>query len=276
MLRSLLAATALTALLSGCALGPDFLRPADPRTSSYTADPLPAAVGEPDRRQALAIGAEVTASWWSLFQSDALDQIVRDAIAGSPTLAMAQAKVEAARAAADIARGGTAPQVEVLGNANRAKANLESFGFPGDSKPINLFLVGPRVSYDLDIFGRTRRQVEQKTAEAERAEHQLAAAYLSLTGNAVRQAIAIAAYNDEIKTLQTVIADDERTIALVRTRLDNGAASKADLLRAQSQLDSDHAKLPPLNQGRTAARNALAVLTGRAPGDWLQIGRAHV
>ncbi|MGQ3028748.1 MAG: efflux transporter outer membrane subunit, partial [Ferrovibrionaceae bacterium] len=82
-------------------------------------------------------------------------------------------------------------------------------------------------------------------------------------------AIAIAAYNDEIKTLQTVIADDERTIALVRTRLDNGAASRADLLRAQSQLDSDRALLPPLNQGRAAARNALAVLTGRVPGDWL-------
>lgn len=269
MLRSLLAATALAALLSGCALGPDFLRPADPTTPSYTGTSLPAAVGDTDRRQALAIGAEVTASWWSLFHSDTLDQIVRDAIAGSPTLAMAQAKVEAARAAADVARGGASPQVAVLGDANRARANLESFGLPGGAKPINLFAVGPRVSYDLDLFGRTRRTIEQKTAEAERAEHQLAAAYLSLTGNAVRQAIAIAAYNDEIKTLETVIADDERTVALVRSRLDNGAASKADLLRAQSQLDTDRAMLPPLNQGRAAARNALAVLTGRAPGDWL-------
>jgi NodT family efflux transporter outer membrane factor (OMF) lipoprotein len=132
----------------------------------------------------------------------------------------------------------------------------------------NLFSLGPTVSYAPDVFGGTRRQVEQAGALAESQGEQLAAAYLALTGNVVSQAIDIAGIRLQIAATEAIVADDEQNLGLVRTRFDAGKAAESDVLIAESQLANDRTQLPPLWQQLSAARHALSVLLGRFPAEW--------
>ncbi|HXW22474.1 MAG TPA: efflux transporter outer membrane subunit, partial [Rhodomicrobium sp.] len=124
------------------------------------------------------------------------------------------------------------------------------------------------VSYAPDVFGGTRRLVEQESALAEFQHLELAAAYLSLTGNAVTQAINIAAAREQIAAAQEILSVDERNLDLVRVSFEAGKSAQTDVLSAQSQLDGDQTLLPPLRQQLSAARHALAVLAGKAPAEW--------
>ena len=110
--------------------------------------------------------------------------------------------------------------------------------------------------------------MEQAAALTENQRYQLAAAYLTLTGNVVTQAIAIASINMQIGAVQDIIAEDERNLRLVQLKFDAGKAARSDVLAAESQLANDRVLLPPLKQLLSRAQHALAVLIGKFPGTW--------
>ena len=120
----------LVALLAGCAVGPDFVRPAAPTLSAYTpatvAPILTAGEGEPS--QHLAIREDIPAAWWRLFHSSALDEVVRQALAGSPTLEAAKATLAQAQQTVLEARGGYYPQVDFAALAERQKGPAFALG----------------------------------------------------------------------------------------------------------------------------------------------------
>src|SRR5262249_10412556 len=204
-------------LLSGCAVGPNFVHPAPPTVSGYTATAPPGTLapgfGEPEQR--FLTGAEISSDWWELFHSPALSDAVRDAIAGNQTLAAAEASLARAQDALAQARAAFYPQISLSGNAERQKTALRG-NTATQSPAFNLFSLGPVVSYSPDVFGGTRRQVEQQAAQAENQSYQLAAAYLTLTGNVVSQAISIAGTRLQIAATEEIIADDEKNLDLVR------------------------------------------------------------
>src|SRR6185437_6416785 len=140
-------------------------------------------------------------------------------------------------------------------------------GFPR-FREFNVFSVGPTVSYSLDIWGGTRRFIEEREAQAEYQGYQLAAAYLSLTGNAVGQAITIAAIRAQIAAANDIIANDEQNLNLVKRELQGGMATQIEVESAQSQLENDRTLLPPLRQQLSASRNALSLLVGKSPANW--------
>ncbi len=98
--RLAVVATAVAAL-AGCAVGPDFRSPAAPAVTAYTGSPLPsetaAAPGSGGEAQRLVTGAEIPEQWWRLFRNESLDRLIRQALADSPTLAAAQAKLRQAQ-----------------------------------------------------------------------------------------------------------------------------------------------------------------------------------
>ncbi|MEJ2345029.1 MAG: efflux transporter outer membrane subunit [Gammaproteobacteria bacterium] len=262
-----LAGVSLVLVLSGCTVGPDFVRPAPPQAAGYTSGKMPAAIrstqGQPGQR--LHLQREISAQWWDLFHSPQLEQVVRQAVAGNRSVAAARATLAAARENAAAARGGYYPQVDVSAGARRRNNAGQPTGGAGVS---NLYTVGPTVSYSLDAFGGTRRQVEQQQALAEYQGYQLAAAYLSLTGNAVNQAITIASLRAQIRATQDIIAEDARNLSLVRDKFEGGKAARTDVLTAETQLASDRTLLPPLRQQLSSARHALSILVGRSPAAW--------
>src|SRR5262249_54515456 len=259
----------LLAVLSGCAVGPDFVRPAAPTVSGYTATEPPGtlAPGYGEAEQHFVTGDEISADWWQLFRSPDLSDAVRDAIAGNQTLAAAQATLARAHEALAQARAAFYPQLSVSGQAERQKTALRG-NTSQESPAFDLFSLGPVVSYSPDVFGGTRRQVEQQAALAENQNYQLAAAYLTLTGNVVSQAIGIAGTRLEIAATEEIIADDEKNLSLVRTKFEAGKAAQTDVLTAESQLMNDRVLLPPLRQQLSVANDALAILLGRFPADW--------
>jgi NodT family efflux transporter outer membrane factor (OMF) lipoprotein len=263
-------ALGLAVLVVGCAVGPDFLRPAPPETKDYEAGGTPRPdVAEPtETQQRFAVGQKISGDWWQLFHAQRLDDVVQDAIAGNPTLATAKTTLAQAQQGVLQAAGALYPQLDLAAGAQRQRVNFAAIGINQQGPIINLFNIGPTVNYALDVFGGTRRRVEQQEALAEYQGWELDAAYLTLTGNAVTQALQIASARAQIAAVETIIADDERNLDLVRTELKAGEATQIDVESAQSQLAADHTLLPPLRQQLSVARHALSVLSGRAPGDW--------
>jgi len=255
---------ALVLPLGGCLVGPNFNRPAPPDIATYLPPEPPPAQPESgaDAAQHIALGERIPAQWWELFHSSRLDETLRQVIAASYTLTAAKATLAQAQEAIVEARAALYPQIALGASAHRSSvpAGLGATG--------NLFSVGPTVSYSIDAFGGTRRRIEQETALAENQRYQLAAAYLTLTGNSVTQAITIASTNFQITTVQDVINNDQKNLDMVRGEFDAGKVARTDVLTAEAQLAADRTQLAPLRQQLSVARHALAVLASQAPGRW--------
>jgi NodT family efflux transporter outer membrane factor (OMF) lipoprotein len=262
--------------VAGCAVGPDFKAP-DAPVSRYTSpgEALPAKHatdrGEP-AVQTIAVGEKVSADWWKLFQSRELNRVVKDAIADSPTLESAEAKLAQAHEAVTVAASALYPQIGLNAGDQQEKASANSFGVLPNAFPLppnfNLLQVGPSASYTPDLFGGTHRRIEQQLALADYRAEQIGAAYLALTGNTVSQAVQAAAARAQLKAVNDILAIDRQNLDHVHKERQAGTASDSDVVTAESQLATDETLLPGIEQQLSVANHALAVLTGRAPGNW--------
>ena len=262
-------------LAGGCAVGPDFVRPAAPSATGYATEPvsLPAP-GEPNPAQRF-IADGIARQWWELFQSPTLNEVLALAVADSPTLASARATLAQAEEVVIVARAAYYPQVDLAATGSWTNARSLNggssrtvFANGGSSLTTSMFSIGPALTYTPDVFGHTRRFVEQQTALAENQVQQLAAAYLSLTASTLTQALTIASTEAQIKAVNDIIAADEHNLELVRISFAAGSVARTDVLSAESQLAGDRTLLPPLLQQLSVARHALSVLVGRSPGEW--------
>jgi NodT family efflux transporter outer membrane factor (OMF) lipoprotein len=256
-------------LLGGCAVGPDFHRPAAPATDHYLPPGEVVPAGASATPPQLVPGAELPGEWWQLFHSEPLAAAVRVALTDSPTLAAATATLEEAEQQVAVARGAFWPRVNANGGAQHSTSSAAPGGAGGGPQPSpNVYSLGVSASYALDVFGGTRRAVEQQGALADLERYQQAAAYLTLTGNVVAEALTIASTRLQIATTEELIASDRRNLALTQREFEVGTAARSDVLTADSQLAADLTQLPALHQQFDAARDALAVLTGHPPGQW--------
>jgi NodT family efflux transporter outer membrane factor (OMF) lipoprotein len=271
-----LAVVLLSLAVLGCAAGPDFKAPAPPATTGYV-PPGETAASEHDpgqavSKQSLALGAEVESDWWTLFQSPELEHVVQQAIAGSRTLESAKARLTQAHEAIAASSSALYPQVGLTAGVAREKVSATEFGLGPRAFPLppnfNLLQVGPTASYTLDLFGGARRRIEQQSALADYQRDQLAVAYLTLTGNTVAEAIQVATIRGLLKAVGDILDIDRENLELVRKERQAGTVPDSDVVIAESQLAKDETLRPELEQQLSAAMHALAVLLGRAPGDW--------
>ena len=251
--------------LGGCAVGPDFRRPDAPPAARYTHDTLRAEDGSAsDNVQHIALGREIEGNWWTLFHSDAIDQLVTQALDHNRSLAASMATLAQAQEFASARAGSRYPQVDFTAGAGRQQYGKEFLG-PFGIPPFTYFAIGPTVSYMLDYNGGVARGVEQQYALAEVEQHQRDAAYLAVTGQAVMQTLAIASVRAQIDTVETILVQDRDNLRLVQSAFDNGSVAREDVVSAQSQIANDMTLLPPMRQDLARARHALSVVLGRAP-----------
>src|ERR1700728_1045374 len=277
---------AAAVLVAGCAVGPNFERPTPPSMQAYD---TPESSTASDTATAAATAAaaadsahlnlaehhntpdaDVPGQWWRLFQSPVLDQMLQQALADNPTLTSANATLAAAREAIIVARAGLLPQLGASAGVQRAGGSSQGGGssFGESSGASSLYSVGLNASYSVDAFGGTRRLVEQQRSLAELQRYQLAAAYLSLTGNVVTEALTIASTRAQLDATYSLLADDEKNLKLTQREYEAGAAARTDVLTAEGQLASDQTTLLTLQQQLSAPRHPLALLVGRTPGEW--------
>lgn len=268
---SLLILPAGAALLSACTVGPNFERPAAPQTTAYAS---PAEIAPQPGAPQAALGTGPGARWWTAFGSPELDALVDRALANNHSLQASDATLLAAREDTRALAGKRLPQLDANTRIEQEQVNLSAFGFKPNpalglsgNPEFQLYSVGGGISYDLDLFGGLRRQVEQSAATAEAEQRRAEAAHLTLAGQVVNQVLSIAAIRARIDTTNAILADDQRNLDLTTKRKDAGEGTLTEVLNAQAQLTADRGLMPPLEQQWAEARHSLAVLVGVAPAD---------
>jgi NodT family efflux transporter outer membrane factor (OMF) lipoprotein len=255
----------------GCTVGPNFQRPDAPIVSRYTETPMPqetaSAPGTAGATQRFSTG-DLPAQWWSLYRSEPLDRLVREALAGSPTLAAARATLRQAQENL-AARSGALlyPAVNASASATREKISNAAFGQSGVSPLFNLYNASVDVSYMLDIFGGNRRQLEGLQALVDYQNYQLEGAYLALTSNIVTAAISEASLRAQLQATRDILAAEQEVVRRVQRQYELGGIARLDLVAVQSQAAQTEATIPPLEASLAQARHFLAVLTGRVPSE---------
>ncbi len=253
---ALLLVSAGTMTLSGCAsVGPQFTLPQVETPPNF---PEVGATGDE---------ARVSARWWSAFGASQLDALVEEAMRNSPTVAEADAALDAASAARDAAFGGAFPQLDAVAGAERARVNAAAFGFEGfPTVEVSRYTAGLGVSYDLDLFGGQRRARESAVARLEAELFRNHAARLTLAADIAATAIDVAVARAELEAIERIVEDDARTLDLVERALAAGAVANLHRIRAQSQLAQDASEIPRIRSRLAGAQTQLSILVGRAPG----------
>src|SRR5579863_228239 len=245
----------LAAALAGCVAGPNFVAPPAPSVSSYTADTgIDGSLPEPER-------------WWAPLDSPQLDSAITQALAANRSLDAARATLAQAQALSSASEAGRYPQVDLDAGAGRQKYGAAFLG-PEHLPPFTYFSIGPAVSYAFDFAGGVRRTIEQQRAMTDYQRHELEAAALSVSGNVALQAVAAATARAQLDNLEALLADDRSDLKLVQDSFTDGAATRVDVLNAQSQLANDQTLLPPLRRDLSVATHALALLAGSTPAEW--------
>ena len=261
-----------SAAVAACAVGPDYRRPDAPAVASYTAEALPAgtatAPGVGGAAHRFVSGGEIPARWWELFRSGALDRWIREALANSPTLGAAEAALRRAREVRRARFGDLLPGVDGSVSAARQKPSGASLGQSNAQiNPFTLYNASVDVSYTLDLFGKTRRELEALQAQVDYQGFQLEGAYLTLASNIVTAALQEASLRGQLQATRDILATQEEQLALIEKRFELGGITRTDVLAQRASLAQSRATLPTLEKRLTRTRHLLASLAGRFPGD---------
>jgi NodT family efflux transporter outer membrane factor (OMF) lipoprotein len=259
-------------LLGGCAVGPDFERPAPPTPDRYTAEALPAeTVAAPvagGAAQHLLPGRDIPGEWWTMFHSQPLDALIKQALKASPSIAAAEAALRQAHQLTLAGEGAFFPLAQASFNASRNKTAASLTPVPaGNSLYYNQYTAQLSVSYVPDVFGGTRRTVEGLLAQEEAQRFQLEAAYLTLTSGLVAAAIGEAGLRGQIVATKEIIRIQRDSLDILRRQFALGHVAGQEVAAQEAALAQAEASLPPLEKQLAQQRDLIAVLAGRLPSE---------
>lgn len=257
--RSNLTAGLLALALTGCTLGPNYVKPDAPAPLSFKEG---APWSEANPQDQLAKGA-----WWKLYRDPALNELQDRAAAANQQLKAAVARLDQARALAGLSRAEQTPRLDLDPRAQRGRFTAEQSGLK-TGRTANSFSLPLDLSYEVDLWGRVRRSVEAATATAEASAADLETVRLSLHAEVARSYFALRALDAEIALLQRTIELRQEALFLVQTRFANGVVSELDVARAETELASTEAEKIGLSQRRGELEHALALLLGEAPANF--------
>jgi NodT family efflux transporter outer membrane factor (OMF) lipoprotein len=257
-------------LMAGCAVGPNFKKPAAPDVTDYTASTLSSTVGVQNLAggevQHFAIGSDLSADWWALFHSAPLNALIERSLKNNPDLKAARAALSVARENVLAQRGVYYPSVTASASASRQRQSGQiAPALNSNAFLYNLFTPEVSVSYVPDVFGLNRRTGESLQAQEQEVRFQMIATYTTLTANVVATAIQESSLRMQVDVTRQLIDSSANAVKILQYQFANGYASQLDLAAQQSQLAQVSATLPPLVKQLGQLHDLLAVLTGRFP-----------
>jgi NodT family efflux transporter outer membrane factor (OMF) lipoprotein len=267
-----IAALCAASLLSGCAVGPDFERPAAPAIDGYTREPLPEKTASADvaggEEQKFVRDQEISAQWWTLFRSPQLSALIEKALKNNPGVQGAQAALRQAQELVYAQQGYYYPTVQ--GNLSSSRQRTSATVSPtlnSNETLFNLHTAQVTVGYTPDVFGGLRRQVESLQAQANSQRFLLEATYLTLTSNVVAAAVQEAGLRSQIAAAGDIIAVNARSLELLRRQFATGFVAGLEVAAQEAALAQAQQALPPLQKQLEQTRNLLAALAGRFPAE---------
>jgi outer membrane protein, multidrug efflux system len=253
VLGTLLTLVVLAAALAGCAVGPNYVRPATkvaPEFAGTQAGPYAAAATQ--------------VQFWTQFGDPTLDRLVEEALAANHDLRIALGHLVEARAERRAAKLDLLPIVTASGGYTDERLSAAESLF---NQPINAryYDAGFDAFWELDLFGRVRRNVEAQSAQVQGAEASLRDAQVSVTAEVARTYFELRGEQTQLAVARRNVDNQRQTLELTQARLDAGRATELDTSRAQSQLSTTLATIGPLEASVARSIHRLAVLTGREP-----------
>jgi len=243
---------------AGCAVGPDYRRP--------SADVPPAWQPDAPWHEAAPSDAALKGNWWELFQDSTLNPLVEQALESNQTLRVSAARLDQARSQVTVARSYLYPDVGLQGSAARAKTSanrpLAAYAEPNQSTVQNDFTLGPSVNYELDLFGRVRREIEGARAAAGQAAADFENTRLMLTTQLVSDYFTLRELDAEIDVVNHSLDLERDALTFVTSRHDLGFATGLDLAQQQALVQSSAAQLELLQVQRAQNEHAIATLVG--------------
>jgi multidrug efflux system outer membrane protein len=255
------------ALLSGCAMGPNYQRASVEIPESYKASTGTPAneVGQwkvADPRDTIAKGA-----WWEIYGDPVLNDLETRATRENQSLKAAAARVEQARAIARISRADLFPNLNLSPSqtwgrdSENTRVGVPGATFSSTRLPLDL-------SYEIDIWGRVRRAFEASRDEALASVSDYETIFLTLKADVAQNYFALRSLDQERALLRRTIELRQEALHLVDSRFKNGVANDLDLAQAQTEVATAQADLTGLDKRRIERENALAVLVGLPPANF--------
>lgn len=253
-------------MLTGCTVGPDYVAP---KTA------VPAGYSEQANALTGAVSSAQTAdldTWWKNFGDATLDQLIDEALQSAPDLMQAEARVREARALRGIAGAAEFPEVDAGAEYKRThgSANVPVGVPPGGLGPGangNLWQAGFDASWEIDVFGGTRRSIESAEASYQAAIAGRGDVTLTLVAEIARNYIELRGAQRRLDVARDNLAIQQDALALTRSQFDAGLASRLDVLRAQAQVADTEAEPPTLTAEARASIYRIGALVGRPPED---------
>jgi len=270
-----LLAAALAAVLAGCAVGPDFVKPSPATPDDWTSWRS----GEASLRVPTEATQALLAQWWKAFNDATLDALEQRAFDASPDLQTAALRFAQARAQRSTVAAQRGPEVNASGSATRQRqsesgAGTRMIGILGANprltellaEPFTLYQAGFDASWEPDLWGRVRRSVEAADADVDQQGALLDLARLSLASDVARNYFELRTAQRQSRLMREDIAALEDRAGLLQARVDGGVLDHTDLQRQRAELAALKAQLPPLLAQEAASANQIALLLGERPG----------
>ena len=245
-------------LLAGCAVGPDYRRPDAPVPAQYK-ELQGWHVAQP--RDQLPRG-----SWWTVFGDPTLDDLMKRVDISNQNIRVAEARLRQARAVADVARASLFPTVSANTSATRSKApslaNQPNFA----SGAVNNYNAGLSVpSWELDLWGRIRRNIESQEANWQASAADLEGARLSAHATLAQDYFALRVADTTRRLLEDTVQGYQRSLELTQNRYNSGVVARVDVVQAEVQLKGAQAQLIDVGVNRAQLEHAIAMLIGEPP-----------
>ncbi|MBY8935976.1 efflux transporter outer membrane subunit [Pseudomonas fluorescens] len=259
----LLSLSLCVAMLSACAVGPDYQRPQTAEIAQYKE-----AEGwtEANPSDSLARGA-----WWELYGDQQLNGLIERLNNANQTVAQSEAQYRQAQALVRSARGAFYPSVDLsLGKTRSSQGTgSSSSSLSSSSSGIrDTYNAELGVSWEADVWGKLRRGLEADEASAQASFADLAAMRLSQQSELVQNYLQLRVIDQQKRLLEATVAAYERSLKMTQNQYRAGVSGRDAVAQAQTQLKSTQADLVDLIWQRAQFENAIAVLTGQAPADF--------
>lgn len=263
-IRVWIALLAISISISACTVGPDYVKP-------DTAVKLPDA-WERSVTEEMNEDVPTLEKWWESLGDTMLTSLIQRAELNSLDLGMAVARVVESQALRGVARGDGMPNLDLDAAYSRTQVSENSASgqisdaLGVDSAPQDNFGGGLNVSWEIDLFGRIRRQVESATAEVEASVEDYRDVLVTLYAEIALNYIDTRSFQARILLAESNAEAQRESLGLTTDRYNAGLTSRLDVAQAKSNLANTESQIPPLHVGLAAALNRLAVLLGEQPG----------
>ncbi len=248
-------------LLSACTVGPNYVKPA-------AVPVMPATYKESNGwKQAQPQDSTIKGKWWELFNDPQLNTLEEQVVVMNQNVLAAEAQFRQARALIQATRAGYYPSVTAGGSVtnSRQSATMGSTGSRGDA---TAFALPIDISWEADIWGRIRRNVEASLAGAQASAADLAAVRLSVQAAVAQAYFQLQTLDAQKKLLDETISYYQKSLDLTRNRYGGGVAARSDVLQAETQLKSTQAQAIDTGVQRAQLEHAIALLIGKSASDF--------